>query len=240
MCSPMHDRDAPRRANRVDRRALPSAIWLADFTVMALFYEGWLSRGRPRRFRVCAGAGRCRRRSSSRALHAVTAGAPAWPGTCAGRGGCFCRWRRGWRLGCGSGKWLARRAGARGEGRPRWMTKSPRGALAGPVCLGVCARASAASWRQATPAGAAAGSASLPWESGPRRPGAGPRHGRGCRGGAGQCQGHVASMWPRLRFPARDRRWQWAGRRSIGGRCGSRRRSGRGWGSGRRRRRRRG
>jgi len=30
---PIHDRDAPLRANRVDLRALPSAIWLADFTV---------------------------------------------------------------------------------------------------------------------------------------------------------------------------------------------------------------
>jgi hypothetical protein len=71
-----------------------------------------------------------------------------------------------------------------GTGRPRWMTKTPRGALPGSRFPGSGSRLRAAGRRHRT--GAAAGSASLPWGSSWRRACAGSSRGLQCRGAAGR------------------------------------------------------
>jgi hypothetical protein len=122
-------------------------------------HRGWCCQGAwPRRFEGVAAlagvnvvrpVGRCTLPPRARRRGVAPAGAMAC-GACLG----------GVASGVRSGKWLIRSAGVRGQGRPRWMSETPRGALPGPYCF-VAERLPPAAGRRRQ-AGGAAGSASLP------------------------------------------------------------------------------
>jgi hypothetical protein len=106
-----------------------------------------------------------------------------------------------------------------GEGRPRWMTETPRGALPAPLAwvAGAARRRRRAGGRPRR-TGASAGGASLPWRSCRRRACAGSRHGLGCRLRSWTMLAICSTWLRRRRFPARERRWWvcWPLEASIG------------------------